>query len=167
MEANLRRVRPLAIVLGALALLLALGASLASAEELNREEWVAKVEPICKANVLANQKIFKGAKEEVKAGELKKASTHFSRAAAAFAKTIKQIEAVPQPSADQAKIAKWLGYLRGETTFVQNVGKALAAEQRRKAESISVDLNRNSTRANNAALGFDFDYCRIVPARFG
>jgi hypothetical protein len=161
------RGRRLGAALGVLALALAQGAVLASAAEVSREEWVARVEPICKTNVLANKRIFKGAKEEVKTGELKKASTHFSRAASAFAKTTTQIEAVPQPPADEAKIAGWLGYLGSETDFVRDIGKALAAEKRHKAESISVQLNRNSTRANNAALGFGFDYCRIDPARFG
>jgi hypothetical protein len=161
------RGKRLGVALGVLALVLAQGAVLASAAEVSREEWVARVEPICKTNVLANKRIFKGAKEEVKKSELKKASTHFSRAATAFAKTTKQIEAVPQPTADEAKIAGWLGYLDKETDFVSEIGKALAAEKRHKAEAISVDLNRNSTRANNAALGFDFDYCRIDPARFG
>jgi len=159
--------RRAAVVLGMAALLVPLGATAAGAAEVSREEWVAKVEPICKVNVLANKRIFKGAKGEVNGGELKKASTHFSRAATAFAKTTAQIEAVPQPVADEAKIATWLGYLEDETEFVRRIGKALADEQRHKAESISVQLNRNSTRANNAALGFDFDYCRIDPARFG
>lgn len=161
------RGKRLSLALGVVALMLAQGAVLASAAEVSREEWVAKVEPICKTNVLANKRIFKGAKGEVKKGELKKASTHFTRAATAFAKTTKQIEAVPQPTADEAKIANWLRYLRKETNYVRSIGKALAAEKRHKAESISVELNRNSTRANNAALGFDFDYCRIDPARFG
>lgn len=160
-------VRRLGIALGVLALALAQGVVLASAAEVSREEWVARVEPICKTNVLANKRIFKGAKEEVKAGELKKASTHFTRAATAFEKTTKQIEAAPQPLADEAKIAGWLGYLDKETGYIRDIGKALAAEKRHRAEAISVQLNRNSTRANNAALGFDFDYCRIDPARFG
>ena len=71
---------------------------LAGAAELSREEYVARVEPICKTNVTANKRIFKGAKGEVKAGKLKQASKHFFRAATAFAKTINQIEAAPQPS---------------------------------------------------------------------
>lgn len=161
------RGKRLSLALGVLALMLAQGAVLASAAEVSREDWVAKVEPICKTNVLANKRIFKGAKAEVKKGELKKASTHFTRAATAFEKTTKQIKAVPQPTTDEAKIANWLRYLNKETGYVRSIGKALAAEKRHKAESISVELNRNSTRANNAALGFDFDYCRIDPARFG
>ena len=161
------RGKRLGVVLGVLALVLAQGAVLAGAAEVSREEWVARVEPICKTNVLANKRIFKGAKGEVKKGQLKKASTHFKRAATAFEKTTKQIERVPRPTADEAKIAGWLGYLGKETGFIRSIGKALAAEKRHKAESISVKLNRNSTRANNAALGFDFDYCRIDSARFG
>jgi hypothetical protein len=142
-------------------------ASLAGAAEIGREEYVARAEPICEQNVLANKRIFKGAKGEVEAGKLKQASTHFKRAATAFAKTIRQLEAVPQPGADEAKLAKWLGYLHAERDFVARIGAALAAGQRHRAESISVKLGRNSTRANNAVLGFGFDYCLIDPSRFG
>jgi hypothetical protein len=151
----------------AVAMLLAAAVSLAAAAEISREEYVARVEPICKTNVTANKRIFKGAKGEVKAGELKKASKHFSRAATAFAKTISQIAAVPRPAADEARLGKWLGYLRGEKNLIQKVGRALAADDKHKAESYSVDLNHNSNKANNSVLGFGFDYCRIDPSRFG
>jgi hypothetical protein len=150
----------------AVAVLLA-AVPLAAAAELSRDEYVARAEPICKTNVLANKRIFKGAKGEVKAGKLKQASTHFSRAATAFAKTIGQLEAVPQPAADEARLAKWLGYLRTEKNLIQKVGRALAANDKHKAESYSVDLNHNSNLANNTVLGFGFDYCRIDPSRFG
>lgn len=145
----------------------ALPVPLATATELTRTEYVARVEPICKRNVEANRRIFKGAKAEVEAGKLKQASRHFTRAATAFEKTIRQIEEVPGPAADEAKLSRWLGYLHTESDYVRRIGKALAAEQKHRAESLSVLLNRNSTRANNAALGFGFDYCRIDPSRFG
>lgn len=137
-----------------------------AAAEPTREEYVARVEPICKRNVEANRRIFKGAKAEVKAGKLKLASRRFTRAAAAFRRTIGQIEAVPVPPGDEAKLARWLRYMRAESDFVEDIGKALAAGKKRRAEAISVRLNRNSTRTNNAALGFGFDYCRIEPTRF-
>lgn len=146
---------------------LALSAAPAGAAEVLRAEYTEQVEPICRTNVLANRRIFKGAKAEVKAGELKQASTHFFRAATAFEKTIDQLETVPQPSADEARLAKWLGLLRTEKGIVEKVGRALADEDRHKAGSYSVDLNRNSSLANNMVLGFGFDYCRIDPARFG
>lgn len=139
----------------------------AGAAELTRDEYAAKAEPICKTNVLANKRIFKGAKGQVKAGQLKQASTHFFRAATAFAKTIDQLEAVPPPTADEARLVKWFGLLRTEKSFIEKVGRALASEDKHKASSYSVDLNRNSSLANNTVLGFGFDYCRIDPARFG
>lgn len=139
---------------------------MAGAAELSREEYVVRVEPICKTNTEANARIFKGAKEEVKAGQLKKAATHFSRATTAFEKTIKQLKAVPQPAADAAKLGKWIGYLEVESSFLGKIGKALAAEKKAQAQTFSVRLNRNSNLANNTVLGFAFDYCRIDPSRF-
>lgn len=153
------------VLLGAFAALVLL-VPLANAAEISRAEYVAKVEPICKANTEANKKIFKGAKEEVKAGELKKGATHFFRAATALGKTIKQLKAVPQPTADEAKLKKWLGYLETEQSYFKRIGEALAAEDKPKAQSLSVRLNRNSNLANNTVLAFGFDHCRIDPTKF-
>jgi hypothetical protein len=151
---------------GAVALLALSAAPLVGAAEISREEYVQRVEPICKHNTEANTRIFKGAKEEVKAGELKKGSTHFFRAATALQKTIKQLHAVPQPAADEAKLAKWLGYLGTEAQYFTRIGKALGAGEKAKAQNLSVRLNRNSNLANNTVLAFGFDYCRIDPTRF-
>lgn len=152
--------------LGVMALCLALAAPLAAAAEISREDYIARVEPICKTNVEANSRIFKGAKAEVKAGELKKGSKHFFRAATALGKTIKQIEAVPMPSADETKLERWIGLLRSERDYFQKIGAALAAGNKYKAQNLSVKLNRNSNLANNAILAFDFNECRIDPSRF-
>jgi hypothetical protein len=149
------------------ALALVLSIPTADAAEISRDDYVAQVEPICKTNVLASKRIFKGAKGEVKAGRLKAASTHFFRAATAFARTIDQIEAVPGPSADEARLSRWFGYLRVEREIIKKIAIALDAGDRHQASSYSVDLNANSNHANNTVLGFGFDYCRIDPARFG
>jgi len=145
---------------------LAIGAPLATAAELTREEYVAKVEPICKTNTTANTRIFKGAKGEVKAGELKKAAKRFKRAVSAFGKTIEQIKSVPQPGRDEVRLAKWIGYLETEKSILGKIGKALDVGNKYQAQSYSVRLNRNSNLANNTVLGFGFDYCRIDPSRF-
>jgi hypothetical protein len=150
---------------GALLLMLVV-VPLARAAELTREEYVARVEPICKRNTESNERIFAGAKEEVKSGQLKTASTHFSRAVVAFDKAIKQLRAVPIPPADEAKLEKWLGYLEVESQYLGRIGKALAAGQKGTAQTLSVRLNRNSNLANNSVLSFGFDYCRINPSRF-
>jgi hypothetical protein len=132
-----------------------------------REQYVAEVEPICKQNVLANRRIFAGAREDVKNGKLKLASTHFFRAATAFAKTIGELAAVPQPAADGAKLSEWLAILRTEKSIILKIATALKAEKKPQAQSYSVDLNRNSNKANNTVLSFGFNYCRIEPSRFG
>lgn len=155
-------------VLVALVGMVSVGAiSPAGAAEIDRHEYTALAEPICKTNVLANKRIFKGVKGKVKAGELKSASTHFFRAATAFDRTIDQLEKVPMPTADETRLAKWFGLLRDGKAIIEKIGRALAKEDRHKAGSYSVDLNRNSSAANNAVLGFGFDYCRIDPGRFG
>jgi hypothetical protein len=136
------------------------------AAELTRDEYVARVEPICKRNTEANKRIFAGAKEEVKAGQTKLASTHFVRAEAALNKTIGQLKAVSQPAADAAKLSKWIGYLETESAYIGKIGKALAQGNKGKAETLSVQLNRNSNLANNAVLSFGFTYCKLDPSRF-
>lgn len=138
----------------------------AVAAELTREQYTARVEPICKTNTEANRRIFEGVKEEVRAGELKRAARRFTRAVRALAKTIEQLRAVPRPSADEARLTKWLGYLQIENDYLRRIGKALAAEDKPRAENLSVRLKRNSNLANNTVLGFGFRYCRIDPSRF-
>ena len=134
---------------------------------VERERYVAEAEPICKTNVLANKRIFQGAKTEVKEGKLKLASKHFFRAATAFGKTIGELTALPQPAYDTARLTRWLGILKTEKEIILKIGRALAAEQKRKANSHAIELNRNSNKANNAVLTFGFDYCRLEPSRFG
>jgi hypothetical protein len=132
-----------------------------------KKEYVDQAEPICKTNVLANKRIFKGAKEEVQKGELKRASTHFFRAATAFGKTVQQLNAISKPAEYTTALNKWFGLLRNEKSIIEKIGRALAAEDKHKAENVSVELNRNSNKANNAVLGWGFNYCRIEPSRFG
>ena len=154
-----------AIALAAIALS-AVGAQGALAAELSRSEYVTSAEPVCKANTEANARIFKGAKAQVKEDKLKAASSHFFKAKQALAKTVKQLGALPQPTADEAKLDKWIGYLGAERDLLGKIGTALQHEDKAGAQQLSVRLNRNSNLANNTVLAFGFDYCRIDPSRF-
>ncbi|MCW2987213.1 MAG: hypothetical protein JWM24_151 [Solirubrobacterales bacterium] len=150
-------------------LVLALGAAAAlgvTSAEQTRESYVAQVEPICKTNTKANERILSGAEKKVKEGKLSVAAGQFTKAASAFTKAVKQIKAVPQPVADKAKLAKWTGLLEGETKLLSEIGKALKAGQKSKAQTLSVRLTHNGNLANNAVLGFDFHYCLIDSSRF-
>ena len=67
----------------------------------------------------------------IKQGKLKLAGAQFGKASEAFGKAVKQIAAVPQPSADAAKLAKWIGYLDDQTKLLAEAGKALTRRRRR------------------------------------
>lgn len=153
-------------ILSAVALTLVLVVPLAAAAEVTRDEYVRRVEPICKRNTEANKRIFAGAKEEVKAGKLKAAAARFDRAVVALDKTIRQLRAVPKPAADEARLDKWIGYLEVESDYLDRIGKALAKGEEGKAQTLTVRLNRNSNLANNTVLAFGFDYCKLDPSRF-
>ena len=154
-----------AAALLALALCAAAALGVTSAEQ-TREGYVAQVEPICKSNTKANERILAGAEKKVKEGKLKVAAGQFTQASSAFGKAVKQIKAVPQPVADKAKLAKWLGYLEGETKLLSEIGRALKANQKSKAQTLSIKLTHNGNLANNTVLGFEFNYCLIDSSRF-
>lgn len=152
-------------VLGlALAFALMVAAPVALADE--RDEYVERVEPICKANTDANARILKGVKEQVKNGKLVPAGRRFIRASAALGKSVTQIAAVPRPVADAAKLTKWIGYLKEEKSYLQKIGQALKAENKFKAQKLAVELNKNNNKANNTVISFGFDECRIDSSRF-
>jgi nitrogenase molybdenum-iron protein alpha/beta subunit len=150
----------------ACAAVLAAGAFASTSPTQTREGYVARVEPICKTNTTANERILSNVRKEIKQGKLKLAAGQFAQAAAAFGKATKQISAVPQPVADQAKLTKWLGLLGEEQRLLGEIGKALKAEKKGKAQSLSLKLTRNGNAANNAVLGFEFNYCLVSSSRF-
>src|SRR4051794_28532196 len=97
----------------------------AQAVEVTRESYAEAVEPICKTNTEANEKILKGVRGKFKSGQLAAAATQFSKASKALKKTTKQLKAVPQPSADTAKLAKWLKYVEEEANLFQQTANKL------------------------------------------
>ncbi len=151
----------------ALAMVLVAAVALASTSATQtREGYIAQVEPICKSNTKANERILSGVRGQIKQGKLRAAAAQFRKASEAFAKATKQIAAVPQPSADAAKLTKWLGYLDDEAKLLAEIGKALKADQKTRAQEKLVRLRNNGNLANNAVLGFEFDYCVINSSRF-
>jgi len=146
--------------------LLAAGALAVTSPEQTREGYVAKVEPICKQNTKSNEAILAGVRNKIKSGQLSVAAGQFTKAATAFGKAVKQIKAVPQPVADASKLSKWTAALEDETKLLGEIGKALKAGSKSKAQTLSVKLTHNGNVANNAVLGFDFDYCLIDSSRF-
>jgi hypothetical protein len=149
----------------AVGLLVAVPLALA-ADETEREEYVAAVEPICKANSEANSSILKGVKSQVQHDKLVPAGKRFIRASTALGKAVTKIDKVPRPAEDNAKLTKWIGYLRKEKTFLQQIGGALKSKDKYQAQKLAVELNKNNNKANNTVISFNFHECRIDSSRF-
>lgn len=160
--------RAVLIVATAVACLVALAAAAlgSTSPTQTREGYAGQVEPICKTNTKANERILANVRSYIKHGKLTLAATQFAKASTAFGKATKQITAVPQPSADAAKLAKWIGYLEGDTKMLGEIGQALKAEKKSRAQELLIRLEANSRKANNAVLGFEFHYCVINQSKF-
>jgi hypothetical protein len=141
-------------------------ASLALATETTRAEYVAQVEPICKTNTQADEKILDGVEAEVKSGKLKPAAKQFSKASAALKKALAQLKAVPKPAADNAKLTKWLGYVKTEGELFASTAKKLKSGDKGGAGKMEIRLTHNANLANNTVLDFEFHYCRVEPSKF-
>jgi hypothetical protein len=152
--------------LGAFAMVVAMLAAPFAQAEVTRESYKEAVEPICKTNTQANERILKGVRKEVKGGQLKLAGTKFSKAATALKGTLAQLKAVPQPTADETKLGKWLGYVNLEVILFQKTAKELKAENKAGAQATVIKLTHNANQANNQVLGFEFHYCRFEPSKF-
>jgi hypothetical protein len=138
----------------------------AQATEMTRESYKAAVEPICKTNAEANERILKGVRKEVKEGKLKLAGTKFSKAATALHRTLLQLRAVEKPPADTTKLEKWLKDVALEVTLFQKTAKDLKDGNKAGAQAMVIKLTHNATQANNLVLGFEFHYCRFEPSKF-
>jgi hypothetical protein len=148
------------------AIALALLTSLAAAGEVTRDSYREAVEPICKTDTQANERIFAGVKGEVRQGKLKPAAVKFSKAAVALKAAIAQIQKVPAPAADAARLSKWLGKVSNEAGYFEAVARKLKAGDKAGAEHLVNKLTTEAGAANNIVIPFEFTYCRLEPSRF-
>jgi hypothetical protein len=141
-------------------------ASLASAAEISRDEYKAQVEPICKTNSKANETILKPVRKLVKRGKLKQAAARFTKASSALKKTLTQLQAVPKPTADEAKLEKWLGYVKTEANLFSRAAKKLKGGKKGAAQKVVNKLTSTANLANATVLSFEFHFCRLEPSKF-
>jgi hypothetical protein len=130
------------------------------------DTYKAEVEPICKINTQANEKILKGVHQLVKAGKLGPASKKVFAAARALKRTRTELLAVPKPPEDSARLTKWLGYVKDEVTLFETLGRKLKAGEKTQAQKMVLRLKSTAERANNTVLDFEFRYCRFQPSKF-
>lgn len=157
--------RIIAVLSGSLVVALILAAA-AFAAEVSRDEYKEAAEPICKASAKTNEQLLAGVRKEVKQGKLKKPAAQFAKASKDFSKTLKQLEVLPQPAADEARLAKWFSYLKIEAELFEQAGLKLKAGDKAGAEHVFAKLTPNANKANNQVLPFEFRYCRLEPQKY-
>ena len=156
--------RTFSIVIGSTIVALMLVAT-AFAAEVSREEYKEAAEPICKASAKTNEQILAGVRTEVKKGQLKTAAAKFAKASQEQARTLKELEALPRPSADEARLTKWFSYLKIEAELFATAGRKLKAGDKTGAQRVFTKLSVNINKANNQVLPFSFNYCRLNAAK--
>jgi hypothetical protein len=158
---------PKSIAITFLALMF-VGAAFASAAEApTRDEYVVRLEKICQPDALATQRAMKGARADVRKERFKVAAGKFAKATSIFGGTIRRISAVPRPSADEAKLGKWFGYLDRQESYLRRITSALRAEEGIQAQRLTARFIHNGNLANNVVLAFGFDYCSFKFSRYG
>jgi hypothetical protein len=158
---------------GKVAILVALGAALAVAapafgiaEPPTEAEYVAAVEPICKRDREATERILKGARENIDEGRLLAAGNQLIRASRRFGATIGQLVVVPRPTAQEEKLQKWFGFLRIVKTRLAKTGKLYREGKKLEATHESIRTERSGNAANNVSFSFGFRECRMSRSRF-
>lgn len=157
--------RIIATVFGSLVVAMVLAAS-AFAAEVSRDEYKAAAEPICKTSAKENERILGNVRKEVKTGKLKPAAAKFAQASKAQAGALKELEALPQPAADEARLGKWLSYLKIEAELFATAGRKLNSGDKAGAEHITSKIAQNANKANLQVLPFEFRYCRQEPSKY-
>jgi hypothetical protein len=148
-------------------LLLSAGAAAAEAEAPSREQYVSRLEAICKPGAEATQRAMVGARADVKAERLDVAAGKFAKASSIFESTVKRIGAVPRPPADRAKLSRWFGFLGAQASYLRRITAQLRADRPIAVQRLTAHFIQNGRLANSVALPFGFDYCSFKFSRYG
>jgi hypothetical protein len=136
------------------------------ANDAERQTYKAEVEPICKANTEANEKILAGVRRLVKEEKLDAAARKVFAAARALKGTRAQLLQVPKPPEDAARLTKWLGYVKTEVGLFETLGRKLSQDEKNAAQKMVIRLQSTARQANNQVLDYEFRYCRFQPSKF-
>ncbi len=159
--------RSIPIALSLLVLTMAVAVPVPAAEAPTRDEYVDRLEAICKPGALATQRAMKGARADIRAERLAKAAAKFAKATAIFGGTVKRISAVPRPTADVARLNKWFTYLKRQQSYLHEITRQLRQDHAIKAQRLTARFIHNGNLANNVVLSFGFDYCSFKFSRYG
>jgi len=149
------------------AAVLAATAVAAAAEAPTRDEYVSRLEAICKPDALATQRVMKGARADVRAERLDVAAKKFAKGTAIYSSTVSRISTVPRPSDDAERLRKWFTYLKRQVSYLERITVQLRKDNLIKAQRLIPRFIHNGNLANNVVLAFGFDYCSFKFNRYG
>lgn len=147
-------------------LLLALVAT-SAAESLSRDDYVSRLESICKPGALATQRVMKGARADVRAEKLVLAASKFAKGSGIFDATVDRMAAVPRPAADKDRLSRWFTYLHRQERYLRLVTDRLREGAAIRAQRSITRFIHNGNLANYTVLAFGFSYCSFKFSRYG
>jgi len=153
--------RPLGILAAIIALLAV--APLAHGEgEQTRESYKQRVEPVCKANRIANERIMAGARRRIKTKQYVTVGKQFVRVSGSFGKLIKRLGPVPPPTGYERTVKRWVKFMRLVKLRLFKVGRLYKAGADIKAAHMSILAERAGISANNISIAFKVRECRFT-----
>jgi hypothetical protein len=155
------------IGLAALAVMLLLVATASAADAPTRDEYVTRLEAVCRPGAESTQRVMKGARADIRAERLAVAAGKFGQAGKIFGGTIGEISTLPRPSADRAKLSDWFGYLKAQESYLKQITAQLKAGHAIKSQRLTARFIHNGNLANNVVLAFGFNYCSFKFSRYG
>lgn len=158
---------PRLIPIALLAIALLTAADAPAAEAPTRDEYVERLEAICKPDAEATQRAMKGARGDIRTERLAAAAGKFAQATTIFGGTVKQISAVPRPAADTAKLGKWFTYLKRQESYLGQITGQLRQDHAIKAQRLTARFIHSGNLANNVVLAFGFNWCSFKFSRYG
>lgn len=132
-----------------------------------RDEYVARLESICKPDNEATQRAMKGARADIQAERLTVAAAKFAKATAIFSGTVKAMAVVPRPPADTTKLGRWFGYLNEQEGYLRGVTTQLRADRAIQAQRQISHFIQSGRLANSVILPFGFESCEFKFSRYG
>jgi hypothetical protein len=155
-------------VIGAVAAVLVAAAAATAEEILTRDEYVDRLEPMCKPRAEATRRAMKGVRKDVRDPKrLPVAADKFGKGAEIFGGTIEKIGRVPRPAADAAKLKEWFVYLNRQEDYLLEITDELRRGHTIKAQRLTSRFIHNGNLANNVTLAFGFDFCSFKFSRYG
>jgi len=129
--------------------------------EQTQESYKERIEPICKGNRIANERIMSGARQRIKRKMWVPVGKQFIRVSGSFGRLIKRLGPVPPPVGYERTVQRWAKFMRLVKLRLFKVGKLYKAGEDIKAAHMSILAERAGISANNISIVFKVRECRF------